>query len=161
MNRFKQCIHLLSAVLLCASISVAHANTDKEKIAVVNEMIKAWHDMDWDRVADLFTEQGSLHSMMKDPIVGREVLRAYLKKLVVGLERIELQVSTIGILDGKVFIERVDDFHVNGKHGRIPVVGVLEIENGKVKEWREYYDRAQLLREMGVAEMTPAKKSKQ
>jgi limonene-1,2-epoxide hydrolase len=30
-------------------------------------------------------------------------------------------------------------------------VGVLDIRNGKVREWREYYDRASLLREMGVS----------
>jgi limonene-1,2-epoxide hydrolase len=34
----------------------------------------------------------------------------------------------------------------------VPVVGVLEIEGGKITAWREYYDRAMLVREMGLAE---------
>jgi len=34
------------------------------------------------------------------------------------------------------------------------VVGVLEVEGGRIKVWREYYDYAQLLREMGVQPAT-------
>ena len=51
-----------------------------------------------------------------------------------------------------VFIERVDDFVYRGKHGAVPVVGVVEVEKGRVQAWREYYDRAQLLEAMGVKE---------
>ena len=38
------------------------------------------------------------------------------------------------------------------KPGAVPVVGVLDVKGGKVKAWREYYDRAQLLKELGAAE---------
>ena len=55
-----------------------------------------------------------------------------------------------------VFIERVDDFVYKGKHSRVPVVGVLEIENGEVTAWREYYDRAQLMEALAVDEGAPA-----
>ena len=34
----------------------------------------------------------------------------------------------------------------------MPVVGILEVEGDHVKVWREYYDRAELLREMGIGE---------
>jgi limonene-1,2-epoxide hydrolase len=46
----------------------------------------------------------------------------------------------------------VDDFVYHGNHGEVPVVGVVEVENGHVKAWREYYDRAQLLKAMGAKE---------
>jgi limonene-1,2-epoxide hydrolase len=32
----------------------------------------------------------------------------------------------------------------------VPVVGILDVRNGKVQEWREYYDRASLMSAMGV-----------
>lgn len=67
-----------------------------------------------------------------------------------GIEAIELKVRNIGVIGDVVVIERVDDFVFNGKHGSVPVVAVLEIADGKVKEWREYYDHASL-----VAEMSP------
>jgi limonene-1,2-epoxide hydrolase len=47
-------------------------------------------------------------------------------------------------------MERLDDFDYKGHAGAVPVVGVLDIDHGHIREWREYYDRAQLLRGMGV-----------
>jgi limonene-1,2-epoxide hydrolase len=58
----------------------------------------------------------------------------------------------MGVIDGLVFVERVDRFVYDGKPGAVPVVGVLDVKDGKVQVWREYYDRAQLLKEMGVKE---------
>ncbi|MFX7784629.1 limonene-1,2-epoxide hydrolase family protein, partial [Acinetobacter baumannii] len=48
--------------------------------------------------------------------------------------------------------ERTDEFVYKGHHGKVPVVGILEVEGDHVKVWREYYDRAELLREMGIGE---------
>lgn len=47
-------------------------------------------------------------------------------------------------------MERVDRFTHKGKDGAVPVTGVLEIEGDKVKVWREYDDRNELLRQMGL-----------
>jgi uncharacterized protein (TIGR02246 family) len=118
---------------------------DAERLAVANDMIDAWNTMDWERAYGLFAEDGVLHSVMREPVVGREVIRTRLDALFVGLERIELQVSNIGVVDNVVMFERVDDFDYNGKNSRIPVVGVMEISNGKVDVWREYYDKASLM----------------
>ena len=123
---------------------------DAAKLAVVKQMFDAWHALDWPRVYELFAEDGVLHSMMDEPVVGRAAIRERLGRLAPGISRIDLQVRTMGVIDGRVIVERVDDFVYNGHRGKVPVVGVLEVENGKVKVWREYYDRAQLLREMGV-----------
>ncbi len=130
--------------------ATAHADTDAEKLKVAREMIHAWDTLDWPRVVDLFSEDGVLHSMMAEPVVGKAAVRERILGLGAGIERIELKVKHIGIIDGRVFIERVDDFDYKGHAGTVPVVGVLEIENGHVKVWREYYDRAQLLHAMGV-----------
>jgi limonene-1,2-epoxide hydrolase len=56
----------------------------------------------------------------------------------------------MGIIDGLVFMERTDRFIYKGKAGSVPVVGILDVRNGKVQEWREYYDRASLMSAMGV-----------
>jgi limonene-1,2-epoxide hydrolase len=143
------------AVLACALLALpaagAHADTDAEKLAVTRQMFQAWHDLDWNRVIDLFAEDGVLHSMMDGPIVGRKAIGERISALGAGIERITLETLHLGIIDGLVYAERADDFVYKGRHGRVPVVGVLRIENGRVKEWREYYDRAMLLREMGIA----------
>jgi limonene-1,2-epoxide hydrolase len=135
-------------LLLCGGIfgcADKAAQQDAERIAVANDMIDAWNEMDWERVYDLFAEDGVLHSVMREPIVGREVIRTRLDTLFAGLERIELQITNIGAVNDVVMFERVDDFDYNGKHSRLPVVGVMEISNGKVDVWREYYDKASLM----------------
>jgi len=128
----------------------AHADTDAEKLKVAHAMIHAWDTLDWAKVVDLFSDDGVLHSMMAEPVVGKAAIRERITGLGAGIRRIELKVQHIGIIDGRVFIERVDDFDYKGHSGQVPVVGVLEIEKGHVKVWREYYDRAQLLHAMGA-----------
>mgnify|MGYP006367253257 FL=1 len=141
---------LACLALLCVGRQ-ARADTDAEKLAVATTMFDAWHDRDWDQVIDLFAADGVLHSMMLEPIVGQDMLRARIAKLGAGISSITLEIVNLGVINGLVYAERVDDFVYQGHHGRVPVVGVLRIENGKVQEWREYYDHAMLLREMGVA----------
>jgi limonene-1,2-epoxide hydrolase len=125
------------------------SGSDAEKIAVVRDICDAWSAQDWARVESLFAPDGVLHSVMLEPIVGREAFAARLQLLAQGLERIEIRIKAIGVVDGRVFVERIDDFDVNGHHCELPVVGVLRVADGLVTEWLEYYDRASLLRGMG------------
>lgn len=123
---------------------------DQAKIDVVMDMVDAWNTKDWDKVVDLFAEDGVLHSMMVEPIVGHEALAARIGHIGEGIESITLHLKHIGVVDDVVFVERVDEFVYKGHVGSVPVVGVIEIEGDRVKEWREYYDRAELLEAMGV-----------
>lgn len=132
-----------------APASAAEAAGEAE-IAVVLEMVDAWNAQDWSKVVDLFADDGVLHSMMIDPIVGKESIRNRINHMGEGIESIELHVKNVAFSGEVVFIERVDEFVYKGHAGAVPVAGVIEIENGLVKEWREYYDRAELLEAMGV-----------
>jgi limonene-1,2-epoxide hydrolase len=121
-------------------------------VAVVMEMIDAWNERDADKIADLFTEDGVLHSMMIDPIKGREAIRPRIKFLVDNASHMKIEPRNIATVGNTVFLERTDSFTFKGHSGSVPVVGVLDIRDGKVAEWREYYDRAELLEAMGVKE---------
>lgn len=139
--------------LLAAPMPALAADTDASRVAVVKEMIAAWKSADWRKVGDLFAEDGVLHSMMIEPVKGREAIYERIAALGKGAPGgVILDVSHMGVIDGLVFIERVDRFVYNGKPGAVPVVGVLDVKDGKVQVWREYYDRAHLLKEMGVKE---------
>lgn len=126
-------------------------NSDAEKLATAEVMIDAWNRLDWDAVIGLFAENGRLHSMMEaEATVGRPAIRRRIEKLCESMTEVRIEVRNAGIVNGAVFLERVDNFVLDGKAGAMPVVGVLEIEDGQVSEWREYYDRATLLRGMGL-----------
>jgi limonene-1,2-epoxide hydrolase len=154
---------LIAATALAVCLPAAHASAlqsgdaaaapemQDPRTAVVLDMVDAWNTRDWERVVNLFAEDGSLHSMMVDPIVGREAIGARIGHMADGIEEITLNVRHIGVIDDVVFIERVDEFVYHGHPGSVPVVGVIEVnEEGLIDEWREYYDRAELLEAMGV-----------
>ncbi len=143
----------LGAVIVLGAGAMTADKKDKKadpKVELVMEMVEAWNTQDWAKVVDLFADDGSLHSMMVDPIVGKAALTARITHIGEGIDEITLNVRNIGVVGEVVFIERVDEFVYNGHAGSVPVVGVIEIENGEIKEWREYYDRAELLEAMGV-----------
>ncbi len=128
------------------------SESDERMIAVGREMIDAWNDMDWDRAASLMTEDAVLHSMMIDPIVGRDAIHERISGLGALADSIALEVRNIGVINGTLYMERVDRFVCKGKPGATPVCGALEFEGDRIKVWREYYDRHHLLSEMGMAQ---------
>jgi len=123
-----------------------------DPIAVVKAMLEAWDDRDLAAVLSLFAEDGVLHSMMIEPIVGRASIAARLARLGAAAHKTRLRVRHIGVIDGQVFVERTDEITLDAQTTAVPVVGVFRIENGRVASWREYYDRRQLLGAMGVVE---------
>ncbi len=141
-------------LVCCGMFGCAHqpATEDAERLAVADDMIDAWNTLDWDRMFALFAEDGVLHSVMIDPVVGREAIRTRLTPLVTQLDRIELQIRNKGLVNDVVMFERVDDFVYKGRHSRVPVVGVMEISDGKVDVWREYYDKASLAAALNPAD---------
>ena len=128
----------LGLTLLAAlSLALPAAAAPREKAmptdpkTVVQHMIDAWDARDWHKVTELFTDDGVLHSMMIEPIVGKENIRKRIDLLGAGTERITLHIHNMAVTGNTVFIERTDDFVFNGHAGKVPVVGVLEIEGDK------------------------------
>lgn len=136
---------------------MATALTDEQKIAKGREMAAAWKALDWRKVADMFAPDGVLHSMMVEPVVGREAVFKRVSGLGDGLESITLNIAHMGVIDGVLYMERLDEFVIRGKAGSAPVVGVLEFDGPLISVWREYYDRAHLLKAMGLVEDFDAK----
>ena len=42
--------------------------------------------------------------------------------------------------DDTVFVERHDQFLVDGKWIKIPILGYLKVKNGKIILWKDYWD---------------------
>lgn len=123
--------------------------TDDDKIAIFHRMAQAWHEQDWRTCADLFAPDGVLHSVMLEPVVGRQAIYDRISKLGGANKKVTLHIRRIGVIDGALFTERTDEIVLDGRRGEAPVVGILEFQDGKITLWREYYDRAQLMRAAG------------
>ena len=107
--------------------------------AMVRAFLAAWERRDTEHIVDAFTEAGVYHCMPLAPIVGKAAIREF----VAGFDDrppgrlvIHHQVAT----DHVVMNERTDYITLNGQPVVLPICGVFEIEDGRIKAWREYFD---------------------
>lgn len=123
--------------------------TDEQKIAIFRKMATAWENKEWRTCADLLTPDGALQSMMKDPMVGRETFYQHVVKMGAPNKKVILHIDRIGVIAGAVVVERRDEIVIDGVSRSVPVVAIVEFDGPLISRWREYYDRAQLLRAQG------------
>jgi len=123
--------------------------SDAQKIAIFRRMAQAWHEQDWDTCAALFAPDGVLHSVMLEPLVGRETIHARMSKLGAPNKKVTLHIERIGVIDGALFVQRVDEIVKDGRRGTCPTMAVVEFAGDKIARWSDYYDRNQLARAAG------------
>lgn len=123
--------------------------TDEQKVDVLHRMARAWEAKDWRQCADLFAPQGTLHSMMLEPVVGREVLYERFVTHARPNKQVKLHIHKVGVVAGALVSERTDEITIDGVSRSVPVVGIMEFDGPLISLWREYYDRATLLRAQG------------
>lgn len=125
---------------------------DTEKMAVVRHMFDGWMEGNYEKVCEVFTDDGVMHSMMMEPWIGRDFIYARCLKIGTGATDTSIDIRNIGVINCVVFTGRVDSFLYHGRSVQYPAVGVFEFENVKVKLWKEYLDRATMLKGMGLDE---------
>lgn len=120
--------------------------------AVIRSFLALWATRDAAAMADHFAEDGIYDNVPdKAPMTGRDTIRQWLEGVFAHLTRIEVDIRHIAINGDWVLSERVDD-HISGdRHMRLPVMNVSRVVNGKITEFRDYYDR-KTVDELGIVE---------
>ncbi|HSV07975.1 MAG TPA: limonene-1,2-epoxide hydrolase family protein, partial [Candidatus Binatus sp.] len=62
---------------------------------------------------------------------------------------LEAELLHVATLSNVVFTERVDRMTMAGKRVVLPCAGVMEIRDGKIAAWRDYFDLATWQRQAG------------
>ncbi len=109
---------------------------------IIRDFIDAWPRLDVKEIVDYFAEDGVYHNMMLDPVKGREALTGFIGGFVNGWSDVKWELLNISSSGNTVFAERVDRMKVGGKPVALPCCGVFEMEGGKIKVWRDYFDLA-------------------
>ncbi len=112
-------------------------NTD-----LVTAFCNAWSNRDVDEILGYFSEDAVYHNMPMPPMQGKPAIKTILQQIVSPTSWIEWETLNIAEAGSIVFTERVDRFEMGGKKVELPVAGVFEIEGGKIKAWRDYFDMA-------------------
>ncbi len=119
-----------------ASDGCAQAND-----ALVRDFMAAWERRDTAFILECFTEDAVYHSMPLTPIVGKEAIEAWVR----GFEDVppgRLEVRNQVASGAVVMNERTDFITLNGKPVTLPICGVFEMDGGRIRTWREYFDLA-------------------
>jgi limonene-1,2-epoxide hydrolase len=108
-------------------------------LAVVHDFVAAWNANDMNRVLALMDDDVRYHNMPVAPLDGRRAVAEYLASKG-GFDWINWKLLAIAANGDRVLTERVDDFSIGGVEVSLPIMGAFEIENGKIKAWRDYFD---------------------
>ncbi|MEM9620858.1 MAG: limonene-1,2-epoxide hydrolase family protein [Pseudomonadota bacterium] len=116
-------------------------------IKVVEDFIQAWNDKNWDAIDSAFTEDVVYHNIPMEPLVGKAAASAGIRAMQPA--EVDWQVLHIAENGNAVLTERLDNFVMaDGRPLSVPVMGVMEIEDGKIKAWRDYFDLATFTSQM-------------
>lgn len=61
-------------------------------------------------------------------------------------EACDFRIRNLGVADNRVYTERVDVMGANGHNAPLPLLGIFEIEDGKIRHWRDYADMGMVQR---------------
>jgi limonene-1,2-epoxide hydrolase len=80
--------------------------------------------------------------MPTQPIKGHENLKNFIAGFIRNWSSTNWEIINLIAKDDVVMVERIDITIVNGKEITLPCLGVFEMQDGKIIEWRDYFDLA-------------------
>jgi limonene-1,2-epoxide hydrolase len=111
---------------------------DNEKI--IRDFIAAWSRLDPDELVGFFAPDGVYHNMPMQPVAGRDHLKAFIAGFIREWQSTDWDLLNLVSKGDVVIAERLDRTLVGGKPVNLPCCGVFEMEGGKIKVWRDYFD---------------------
>ena len=108
---------------------------------LVLSLIKAIEENDKDNILDFFAEDAIFHNIPMHAAQGHEEIWKVFAAVHDDAEDIKWDVHDIAeSKTGQVLTERTDHYKLSGKWIDFEVMGIFEIEAGKIKHWRDYFD---------------------
>lgn len=125
-------------------------------LEVVRNFCTAWtENQTAEELATFFTEDAIYHNIPMEPITGRKQIEKNIETFIrpgrPGIEAIDFKIINIAADGPTVMTERVDVFTLQGATFELPVMGIFEITDGKIKAWRDYFDGLQFKTRMDSA----------
>jgi len=113
-----------------------------DNVQIIKEFISAWSNLNAEELVEYFTEDGIYYNMPTQPIQGKENLQQFIGGFIASWTKTTWDTLNI-VGDGNVVIaERLDRTEVGEIKVDLPCCGVFEMEGGKIKVWRDYFDMA-------------------
>lgn len=118
-------------------------------IAIIEDFIDAWNRLDMNAIEAAMAPDIFYHNIPMEPVIGIEGFRSFMAQL--PAESAHWELHAIAVNGPFVLTERTDNFTLTGgKSLSIRVMGTFEIEAGKIKAWRDYFDLAEMSDQMNA-----------
>jgi len=114
---------------------------------VVRSFIAAWNANDLEQVLRHLHDDVVYHNVPLEPLHGLAAVRQYLG----GIGRfdwIDWKLLALAESGNQVLTERIDDFSLRGTRVSLPLMGIFEVDGGRIRAWRDYFDLAMYRRQM-------------
>ena len=123
-------------------------------IEVVRRFCEAWSsDAGSMTSAAFFTDDAVHHNIPLPPVTGRENIAdnidSYIRPGAPDVEGIEFRLINIAADGPVVMTEQWDVFKLSDTSFGLPVIGTLEVRDGEISAWRDYFDMNQFVTLMG------------
>jgi limonene-1,2-epoxide hydrolase len=115
----------------------------------IRDFIAAWSRLDPEELAGYFCEDGAYHNMPIGPVKGRKNVEEMIRGFISSWTETEWEILHLVARGEVVIAERVDRTKAGDKSVDLPCAGVFEMEEGKIKVWRDYFDLGAYMRGMG------------
>jgi limonene-1,2-epoxide hydrolase len=106
----------------------------------VRKFVAAWSRLDAAELASFFCDDGIYHNMPMGPVQGRENVENLIRGFIGSWTATDWEIRSIASAGNLVFVERVDRTQAGDRSCDLPCNGVFELEEGKIKVWRDYFD---------------------
>ena len=121
-------------------------------LKIVRDFCAVWAARDLDRIMGFIAPDCFYHNIPMAPVVGDGPIREFMKGFLGMASEIEFRVHFDAENPaGVVMNERTDRFQINGTWVELPVMGVFELQDGKIAKWRDYFDANQFNTQLAKA----------
>lgn len=114
-------------------------------LAIVTAMTEAMAVKDYDRACALFAPDCEYTNVPLGTVTGPEAVRAVLEPFFAPTLENEFLTIRSASEGNRLFVERLDRHRLASGWVELPVVGVFEVEDGKIRVWRDYFDAATIM----------------
>lgn len=82
------------------------------------------------------------------PIEGKPAVQGFLEKFARGMRNPVYERTNVMELGNLVMVEGVENYEKHGKAVRVPYMAAFEFREGRICEWRDYFDLATVERQL-------------
>jgi limonene-1,2-epoxide hydrolase len=102
--------------------------------------ISAWPQADASTLGVYFSEDAVYHNIPMEPVRGREAIVTTFAAFMEMGGQVRVDIVNL-VADGAIVMtERIDHFIGSDRTISLPLMGIVEIHDGAITAWRDYFD---------------------